>query len=400
MTYWGEYRINWRYLAAASFGLIGGYSLINYVANLFTPQLIEEFGWTRSDIALVGTAAFLGILVQPIAGRMTDAFGVRRMATVGVICAPLAFIGLSMMTGNIFQYLALSVAQVVIIGGTTTAVVYCRLIAGSFNQARGMALAIAASMAPIAGAVSAPFLSMIIDSQGWRAGYVTLAVGVAISGSLALMLIPPRTTATHTVDLSLHQPANRLGAIFRNRSFHLIAAGLFFTNVSFMLQTNHLKVVLLDSGVDSDTGSWAVSAFAFSVVIGRLLCGVALDRFPSYLVTAVTLGIPAIGLGLLATGISYTPLIMGAVLLLGLALGAEGDVIAYVVRDYFRIEIFSTVLGLSLSGLSFAIALGSIVLSLTLEMTGSYSMFLIISAVCSVVGSMLFLLLGRRPRVE
>ncbi len=183
MTYLGELRVNWRFLAAAGMGMTAGYLLVNYIGNLFTPHLIEEFGWSRGDIALIGATAFLGILGQPIVGRLADAFGVKRVALIGVISAPLIFVGLSAMSGSLLQYFLLCLVQVTIVGGTTTTVVYSRLIAQHFDRARGMALAIAACAAPATAAAAIPFLSEYIDTSGWRAGYVVVAACTAIGGA-------------------------------------------------------------------------------------------------------------------------------------------------------------------------------------------------------------------------
>src|SRR3546814_11835541 len=89
MNYFGEMRANWRYLAAASVGQAAGYYFITYVTNVLTPGLIQQFGWTSSELALIGTTAFASILSQPLVGRLADSLGVRRMATIGVICTPL-----------------------------------------------------------------------------------------------------------------------------------------------------------------------------------------------------------------------------------------------------------------------------------------------------------------------
>jgi len=175
---------------------------------------------------------------------------------------------------------------------------------------------------------------------------------------------------------------------------------MFMCNFSFTLQTSQLKVILLERGMDSATGSLALSLFASGVILGRMICGVALDKFPAYAVSAVGMGLPAIGLGLLATGTAEPAVIAVAVLLLGFALGAEGDILAYLVMTYFPLEIFSTVLGLLLGGLALAIAIGSFLLSLTLQLTGGFTLFLICSAIAIVVGSALFLMLRRLPRVR
>ncbi|WP_232132120.1 MFS transporter [Luteimonas sp. BDR2-5] len=397
MSYFGEFRKSWRFLSAAGFGLAAGYSITHYVANLMTPHLIENFGWTRSALALIGTTAVLAVLCQPIAGRLTDAFGVRRMATVGVVFAPLVFIGMSLMSGPIAQYFALSVIQVVIIGGTTSATIYSRLVAHNFDRARGVALAIATCTPAALGAISVPFISVVIDNHGWRAGYIAVAAMVAVVGLTALALIPKNADA-HVVKRAA-EPASGTSyrEIFGTPAFRLIILGMLLTNLAFTLQTSQLKVLLLDKGVDSDAGSMAISLFASGVFLGRLLCGAALDRFPTYVVAAISMGLPSVGLLLLATDISSILVIASAVVVLGLCIGAEGDVLAYVVVKYFRVEIYSTVLGLVLGSIALSITLGSLLLSYILKTSGTFVPFLVICSVSTLVGAIMFYQLKRVP---
>jgi MFS family permease len=399
LTYLGELRTNWRFLAAAGVGMTAGYLLVNYIGNLFTPHLIQEFGWSRGDIALIGATAFLGIIGQPIVGRLADAFGVRRVALIGVVSAPLIFAALSAMSGSLLEYFLLCLAQVTIVGGTTTTVVYSRLIAQHFDRARGIALAIAACAAPATAAVSIPFLSEYIDSSGWRAGYLVVAACTAVGGAIAMLLIPAGSDVRRRVGPVAGDFWKRYGAIVRNPAFRLIVAGVILCNLSWTLQTAQFKVLLLDRGVDSATGSMAVSVFAFSVIVGRLLCGVALDRFPVHLVVAISLGLPGLGLGLLATGSSTSVAIAVAALLLGLALGAEGDVLAYTVMRYFQLEVYSTVLGLVLGSLALSVSVGSLLLGAVLKISGSFTPFLVFSAMAAFVGAAMFYLLKRLPTV-
>lgn len=392
--------MSWRFLAAATLGQAAGYNIINYVGNIFTPHLLAEFAWTRADIARIGALAFLGIVTLPVAGRVTDAFGVRRIALVGVLASPLVFIALATMTGSLAQYFLITFLHIVVVGGTTSAVVYSRLVAQSFSRARGVALAIGAAAAPLAGAASAPFLSALIDAHGWRAGYLVVGACVAVVGIVAIVLIPRHADSRRIASVAGVDPANRYGAILRSRAFQLIVGGLLLCNLSFTMQTAHLKVILLDRGIDSTAGTLAVSLFAASVVVGRLACGVALDRFPAWAVTAIALACPGIGLGILATGTVAMPVITVAVMLLGAFLGAEGDVFAYLAREYFPIEIFATVLGLLIGALALSVAAGSLILGLTLDLTGVYTSFLVLCCVCALVGSALFVRLRREPTID
>jgi MFS family permease len=395
MAYLSEIRDNWRYVAAASIGQAAGYSLFNYIGNVFTPHLMEAFGWTRAELALVGATAFLAILGQPIAGRLTDAYGVRRIAMIGVVTAPLALLALSAMTSQLLLYFLIGVVQIFVVGGATTSAVYSRLIAEKLDRARGMSLAVAACAAPAVAALCIPLLSRFIDIHGWRAGYVAVAALVAASGVIAILLIPAGS-GNRRADVVRRTPPP-YGPILRSAAFRWIVLGVILCNLSFSLQTSQLKVMLLDRGLSSADGSWAASLLAFGVIGGRLLCGYLLDHFPAHVVTAIGMGIPCIGFGVLAAGANDAMTVGSAVLLLGLALGAEGDVLAYLVMRFFPLDVFSSVLGLVLSGFAGAVAVGSMLLSLTLKLSGSYTLFLIIASIAAFAGAMSFLQLGRAP---
>ena len=242
---------------------------------------------------------------------------------IGVVGAPLVFLGLSLMTGSFSLFFLLSLIQITLVGGTTSATIYSRLIAQQFNRARGVALAMAACTPPAAAAAIVPFLSNSIDVNGWRPGYVALAMYAAIAGVIAIFLIPAGTGVRRSAGLVGRNPSRVYADIVRNPAFKLIIAGMVLCNLSFTLQTSQLKVLLLDRWMDSATGSLAISLFAISVIVGRLLCGIALDRFPTHFVAAVSLGLPGIGLGILASGVSEPMAIAVAVLLLGLSLGQK-----------------------------------------------------------------------------
>jgi MFS family permease len=395
VSYLAEFRKNWRFLAAAGIGQAAGYSLVNYIGNLFTPHLLNQFGWSKSSVALVGATSLLGVIAQPVAGRLTDAIGVRRTALIGVVLAPAIFVGLSLMTGGLYQFFILSLLQVVVVGGTTTTVVYSRLIAQRFDSARGVALGIGACAAPAVAAVGVPYLARFIDASGWRAGYLAVALCTGVAGLIAIALMPAGTDARPGFRQECHTPVADYRVILRDPAIRLIIGATFLFNLSFAMQTSQLKVILLDRGIDSSIGSLAISAFASSVIVGRLLCGLALDRFPTYVVAAISLGLPGLGLGLLATGTSTTTLIFASVLLLGLSMGAEGDVLAYLVTRYFKREVYGTVLGIVIGALALSVATGSLLLGLLLKLSGSFMPFLMLSAVAVFAGSGMVLRLRR-----
>jgi hypothetical protein len=85
-----------------------------------------------------------------------------------------------------------------------------------------------------------------------------------------------------------------------------------------------------------------------------------------------------------------------AVLLIGLATGAEGDLIAYLIAKHFGFQIYSTALGLMFAAVGTATMLGAVVLSLSIRLTGHYSTSLCVCALAVFLGCATLLKI-RRP---
>jgi MFS family permease len=144
-----------------------------------------------------------------------------------------------------------------------------------------------------------------------------------------------------------------------------------------------------------------ISSFSAGMFIGRFLCGLALDRFPSHIVAAVTMSLPSIGLFLIASDLDAPVLLGLSVFLIGLSYGGEGDIVAYLVARNFGVRIFSSVQGLMTGVISGSIALGAALLSFTLGLTDSFAPFLTVCGAVVLAGGLLFLLLkGSEPHVE
>lgn len=392
--YLGELRLNWRYLVAAAVGLSFGYAINAYITSIFSPHLIREFGWTKAQFAMLGVTIIIGVVGMPIAGRLTDLFGTRRMAMVGVILSPLLYLVLSLAEGSFAYFLSITILQVTLVGTTTTTAVYSRLIAQRFDRARGLALSLIACSPPAVAAALAPMLGAFIDAWGWRAGYVAVAVATALGGGIALALLftvtdkPRETQAGQS-----HRTMAEYRAILRNAAFRIIAVAILLCNLTHTVIASQLKLILLDREMSSDFASGMISLFAIGTMAGRLFSGFALDRFPSQIVAALVLGSPGIGLLLLGSGGTATPLVALSVLLIGLATGAELDIVAYLVMRFFPVEVYGTAYGMVAAAIAVSSALGSLFLSLMLGATGSFAPYLLITAVTTVGGAALFLLL-------
>lgn len=388
-----EFRQHWRPLLATLLGMGSALSLNSFILSTFAPYLIAEFGWSRSQFALLGLAQILVSVAVPIAGRMTDVFGVRRVAAIGATTFPLFLVATAMMDGRIGTFLAILVAQNLICA-TTTATVYSRLVAETFSVRRGLALGLCGMSPALVAALGSPLISSFVADHGWRSGYLAVAVFSAVCAAITLALIPPRRPrATEPA-----QGPRALG-VYRTIAampvFWLIVAATFVVNLPFTLAISQLKLVVLEQGLSDATAAWLVSAFAIGSIAGRIVSGAALDYLPAHLVTATNFALPFVGLLLLASPLDTTPVVATAIVLIGVSFGGEGDVLPYLVARYFPLDVFSTVFGLLIATIGVALTLGNLILAWSLQATNSFIPYLVVAAAGSLLGSLLFLLLGR-----
>jgi MFS family permease len=391
--YLGEFRLSWQPFLAATLGLGLGAAISHYTLSLFGPPLLAEFGWSKSQFALIGSVPLATLFLVPVAGRLTDRFGARAAALVGFTMFPLGFLALAMMSGSIIEFFAIWLVQH-IFGILTTSLVFCRVVVERFDRARGLALSLIMTSPPLVGAIAAPLMSDLIAAEGWRAGYVALALVSAAGGLVAVLLMGPekRKRVGGRAEATLSR--RDLAALLRNPTFLLIIIGMFLVNVPQVFATSQIKLAVLDRGMSDDSATWMVSMFAIGVIVGRFLSGLALDRIKPHLVAIAALGLPAIGYLLFASSTTSAALLSLGIIAVGLAQGAESDIGAYLISRRFELKNFSMLLSCVTAMIVAGTAVGSVVLSITLELTDSYVPFLLLGAVATLLGATLFALTG------
>jgi predicted MFS family arabinose efflux permease len=390
--YLTEFRQNWRALLSSFIGLGGGMAAITVSPSIFAPHLLREFGWTRAEFAAIGTLSIALLLAYPVVGQLADRLGARRTALIGVIGLPLIAIGLSLQNGDIRWYAALFVLMIMI-GATTTSAVYTRAIVQRIEKARGLALAIVASGPGLATADGGPLLNDLVAAQGWRTGYLALAVFTAAMGALALALMPAEARAPADAQAKPRTARGDFALLFEMPAFWILMGALFLVSLPLPLAYSQMNLVLEDNGVIGAAASPMISAFAIGTLAGRFACGLALDRFPAQIVAFVALALSGVGLFLIASDFDAPMVLILAIFLFGLSMGAEADLVSYIISRTFDLKVFSTVVGLSSLAIAIASSCGGLLLSYLFTFSTSFVTFLIVAGVGTLIGAAMFLLL-------
>ncbi len=407
MSYLAELRTAWRPLLAATLGLATGMSMAGPVTTAIAPSLIEGNGWDAADFAKVGSIALFTSLAFPIIGRLADVLGVRFTALIGMTTLPLAYLAYSLMSGELWVYIAIFFIQSLLCV-TTTSTVYTRLVVQHVVKARGLALAIAASGPAVSGMIMGPVLNRYVEAHGWQASYQALAIFAVIAGVVVFLLIPPeRKAPPPDVPASAPTPPKRRArddypAIFRSLAFWCLLGAMLLCNLPATIMLVQLKLLMLANGVSGEGAGVMLAAMSTGMLAGRFVAGVSLDRFRADIVSFVTLGLPSIGLFIIASSWDAPAILTFSVFCIGFSFGAEGDIVGFLVARHFGVGIYSSVMGLLTFATSFSTASGALLLGITMDKTGGYDLYLIIAGVGVLVGASFLLLLGkgREPSEE
>lgn len=393
-----ELRDRWPLVLACGTGFgLGLSGLPFYTYGVFVGPLRETFGWNMA-IAQGGlTVNYLATIVTiPMTGWLADRFGARALVLPSLVLFSLSFMLLSLLNGGTAQFFALW-ALVSATGTGTLALTWSRALSGAFNKARGLALGLALLGSGVAGFVGPPLARWLIEAFGWRVAYVTLgALPLLIALPMAYAFLRDLPASVGTMATSEATGATLRDAL-RHPRFWLIALAFFLIGAGVTGMLPNLIKILTETGMTIRQAVFAVSLVGLFVIFGRVLCGALLDRFWGPGVAFAFLVLPAISCLMLSGSAVGLLTAAGAAALMGLATGAEFDLLPYLVGRYFGLARFGAILGVLSAIFYLGAAVGAPMVGRMYDRVGSYAPGLVAIGAAFAASAILLLFLGRYP---
>ena len=377
-----------------------------YTLGIFIAPLEAEFGWSRAQV-MSGSAvsATSAVVLAPLTGIIVDRIGPRRLGIVAItiLCVAVAMLGLS--GSNIWGWRALwiPIAVGVIIGQPS---VWTAAVTSLFVKGRGFALAVTLCGASLASIIYPPVTYYLIESYGWRMAWAGLGGFVAL---YALPLLWYWFTSAkdrqRTAPTPVPRAAPPLRQSFRQSGFlswrylQLLVAGMSIAGVIVTLGVS-LVPVLSSNGLSRGQAASIASLLGFSAIFGRLAIGLLLDRMNGRFIAAFVVALPIVGILLLIKFPGSIPVAALAVLIFGLSMGAELDIVAFLTSRYFRTENFGLLFGTIGGFIGLAAGNGPVLLNAVYDATHSYIPALWGAMPICLLSALLFLLLGPYPDLE
>jgi MFS family permease len=345
------------------------------------------------DFLAMGVAAFGW-------GALTDRFGPRIVVLSGGVLLGLGLV-LASRTTSLLQF------QLVygLIVGVAAGAIFAPTIAtvtGWFDRQRSLAVSLVSAGMGVAPMTISPFASWLISSYDWRTAQLVIGIAAWV------LLIPTaflvrRAPAAGGPGMAAAAPDDNgmtVGRALRSPQFIVLSATFFACCAMHSGPIFHTVSYAIACGLPMMAAVTIYSVEGLAGLGGRILFGLAGDRFGAKRVLVIGLFAQALGAGAYFFVRQLGEFYLVAAIF-GLIYGGIMPLYAVIAREYFPMRIMGTVLGASTIFSSLGMALGPAVGGWIFDTTGSYG-WLYIASFGIGLGAMAIALLfpplpSRRP---
>lgn len=329
----------------AMIGLALGPSVIaNLTVSAYIGPIEAEFGWLRSDVSFAfSLVAYMIVVMSPLQGMLVDRFGPRRVVLTSIPLFALSLGAIYFTPNNIYVYYFLW-ALVPIAGLGLWPLGYLQAVTPWFDRKLGLALGCANAGIGV-GSTFLPMLVIgpIIAAYSWRHAILAIAALVLFISwpVVAYCLKEPsaedahKRKANHAFGLSFQDS-------MREPTFWMLNLGFFLLGMTATSLVTQQVPLLRDAGWTADETTRLQTTFGFGLLFARVAVGFVIDHvFAPRVMTTVSVG-GAIACVLYAVAPEWGYV---SALLIGFLLGAEFDVLAFLIKRYYGYLAYGRVYG-------------------------------------------------------
>ena len=322
----------------ATVGLAFGPSVISTLTSgLYIPPIQNEFHWSRADVSFAFTiVAYMVVLMSPLQGFLVDRFGPRRVILTSI---PLFGVSLALLyftpPNQLVYYVLWGLTPVLGVG--LWPIAYLQAVTPWFDRKLGLSLGCANAGIGL-GSTLLPILVIgpMIAHWDWRHALLVLAALVVFVSWPIVAFCLREPSATDAAAVKQRAAKRSFGIPFdqalRDRTFLLLNVVFFLLGLTATSISSQQVALLRDAGWSAAETTSLATTFGLGLLFARIAVGFVIDHvFAPRVMMTVSIG-GAIACLLYAT---HPELGYISALLVGFLLGAEFDVLAFLIKRYY-----------------------------------------------------------------
>jgi MFS family permease len=381
-----------------------------YTFGGFFQAFQQEFQASRGDVSLVfAISGFLYFILGAVTGPLAERVGVRRVVVAGVAIMSLGLVLASRATALWQIYLTYGFSV-----GLGVGLIYVPSVGTVqrwFIRQRGLASGIATAGIGAGNLALPPVATGIIALSDWRVAYLVLAATVIIVGLVAAFLLenspqqrgllpdnqplsPAETIPTNQTKFVVSGAT--LKQALTSRFFWLLYLASLLLGFGLFIPFVHLAPYARDKGLGDAAGVWLIGLIGLGSTLGRFFIGGIADRLGRRQAMAATFG--GISLSMLWWLVSSEIWSLAIfTLVFGLCYGGFVALAPAITADYFGRQSVSSIIGFLYTSVAFGTLFGPPLAGVAFDLTHSYTLPIICSALASGIGVICLVLTPTRP---
>lgn len=380
--------------------------------SVFILPMSAEFGWSRTEMSgAVSLGGLLAAVVSPAVGTLIDRIGARAVLSASTVLIALTVGSLALTQALLWFYVAFTFGRMLFASPFELAT--SGAIANWFVRRRALAMAWMTVAIGVSLAAMPLIAQVAIDSHGWRAAWVTIALAVLVVGGVPnalLMVRRPEDLGLRT-DGGATEPAQPSQGGEAGREIRFTRAMALRTPAFWLLMTYtalifpvqagislHQAPHLIQRGIDPTTAAAIIGAFATAAAASSLVFGWIGGRWPVRFGMALAAGISALAAVIMLRVDSVAVGYLAAVLF-GSGIGGVLTLVPVAFAEFFGRLSYGAIRGIALPVQVTGQAAGPILAGVLYDASGSYvtslSVFAVLAAAATIVA-----ILTVPPRLE
>lgn len=401
-----EWKQGWTLVFASFVGFLF-FSAMFASMSVFMGPISEEFGWSRTLVSGgVSISSLVTAPLSPFFGILIDRYGTRKLALPGLVISSFVVAAFALVNGSPVLWLAMWALHALVTLSVTTTI-WTAAVAGVFEKARGLALAVTLAGATAAHAIMPVLANVLISTFGWRLSFVWIGFGMgAITFVLAYFFLYDAHDRQRSVlpgngleqqPASPNFPGLTLSEAWRDLALWRIGISIFVIMALTIGLLVHQIEILVGVGVTRTNAAWLAGLAGAMGIVGKIVTGFLLDRFRGNWVGGVTMSSAALAFAILLTGAQTIPLLIFAMLVNGYTAGAKLHIASYLTVQYSGMKNFGKIYGVVTSMVALGSGLGPVLAGAIYDLYGNYDAFLLAGVIGLVASGVMFFTLPRYP---
>ena len=393
---------------SSTIGLALGPSVIAVLT--ISPYIVpieKEFGWSRVQVSLAFTiVAYMIVLVSPLQGLLADRFGPRRVVLTSIPLFAASLAALYFTPRSLLVYYALwALVPIAAIGLWPLG--YLQVVSRWFDRKLGLALGVANAGIGLGSTFVPMIVGPIILQYSWRHALLVLAALVlVVSWPIVFFFLREPTAAE--VAAQQRDAKKAFGLPFnearRETTFLVLNIAFFLLGLTATSLVSQQVPLLQEAGWTRTQAVQLQQLFGFGLLFARVAVGFLIDHvFAPRVMMTVSIG-GAIACVLYAT---YPNAAYVSALLIGFLLGAEFDVLAFLIKRYYGNVAYGRIYGVIFGVFYLGSGLGIAAIAWFRQTFGNYNNGLFVAAGVLVASALLMVFLpgyrfrtGAEPAVQ